>query len=587
MKARFDSLDPLRGGRSFRFASLLGEVVARVPDEVVPALERIERAAGEGRYAAGFVSYEAAAGLDPALRTHPPAGPLLHFGIFAERHEVEPLDGLEEADSAATIGPLRPHLDAAAYRERVERIQDWIAAGDTYQVNFTFPLETTHAGSAASLYHRLALAQRSAYCALLETAEMAIVSTSPELFFRSAGRDIELRPMKGTRPRGRWVEEDEALARELQYSPKDRAENLMIVDLLRSDLGRIAETGSIAVPRLFELERYPTVHQMTSAITGRLREGCGLTEIFRALFPSGSVTGAPKVRTSQIIREVEEMARGPYTGAVGFVGPEEAVFSVAIRTAVLEPRGQRLTLGIGSGITAGSSPTAEYRECLDKAAFLNVSAADFQLVETLRLEVPGGYRARGSHLDRLAASARFFGFPFPARRLSDALRDAAKGPRVGSYKVRLLLARDGTVETGVEPLPSTEPPVRLAVATIRVDPSDPFLYQKTTRRDLYEAARSEHASADDVILVNREGRLTETTRANLVLEIEGSLLTPPISSGLLPGVRRAQALRSGEIRERELTLEDLNRATGIYLLSSVRGWRRGILPPLHLRRAFG
>ncbi|HEU4556832.1 MAG TPA: aminodeoxychorismate synthase component I, partial [Longimicrobium sp.] len=379
---RFDSLDPQRGPRSFRFAGLRTILRADSVDQVMPVLAAVESAAAEGLHAAGFVAYEAAPAFDPALAAHPrdPRLPLAWFAVYERRIEGEPLDGGSD-DGEYDLGELRPDVSEADYVAAVEQIRGLIAAGDTYQVNHTFRLRRSFRGSASSLYHRLSLAQRAAYCAYIDLGEMAIVSASPELFFQWADGEIELRPMKGTRPRGRTAEEDERLAAELAASPKDRAENLMIVDLLRNDAGRIARTGSVRVERMFEVEHYPTVHQMTSTIRARIGPGAGVAEIFRALFPCGSITGAPKIRTSQIIAELEGGPRGIYTGAMGFVSPGEAVFSVAIRTLLIDRARGRAELGVGSGITWDSDARAELRECLSKAAFVR-REPDPALIET-------------------------------------------------------------------------------------------------------------------------------------------------------------------------------------------------------------
>ena len=575
---RLDSFDPLRGGRSFRFHGLREVVRAERVEEVLPALARVEAAVGRGMHAAGYLAYEAAPAFDAALATHPPDPrlPLLWFALHERREEVPAPDAA--AGGEFVLGEWTPSLAEAAYAERVERIREWIAAGDSYQVNLTLRLRAPFRGSPEALYHALCRAQRAAYCAYLELGGVSLVSASPELFFRWRGGELELRPMKGTRPRGRWAAEDEALAAELLASPKERAENLMIVDLLRNDAGRISGWGSVEVPRLFEVERYETVHQLTSTIRSRTPSGTTFTEVLRALFPSGSVTGAPKVRTTEIIREVEDEPRGVYTGAIGFVSPDEAEFSVAIRTLVVDARSGRAELGVGSGITHDSRPEAEYRECLAKARFTRHPAREFELLETLLHEVPGGTFLLEGHLERLAASARYFGFAYDEARVRDALRRALDGLGEGAHRVRLLLARGGEVRVEATPIPSeSQRPARVAFVGEPVDSRDPFLYHKTTWREPYLRAAASRPECDAVLLVNERGEVTEADFANVVARIGGALWTPPLEAGLLPGVFRAALLRSGEVRERTLHPEDLWRAEEVYLVNSVRKWWKALL----------
>jgi para-aminobenzoate synthetase / 4-amino-4-deoxychorismate lyase len=561
---------------------MVREVCAIALDEVVPALREVAAAVESGFHAAGFVTYEAGAGIEPHFAARSPREglPLLWFGIFTERREGEPtipaLDA-NRAGEAFRVGPLTPSVTEEQYMEAVARIRGWIAAGDSYQVNHTFRLRGTLHGSEEALYAHLCRAQRSAYCAHITLPRYSILSASPELFFRLRGDRIELRPMKGTRPRGRWSAEDEARAAELLDSPKDRAENLMIVDLLRNDVGRIARFGSVNVPRLFEIERYPTVHQMTSTITATLRPDVSLDAIFAALFPSGSVTGAPKIRTSEIIRELEDSPRGPYTGAIGFASPGESVFSVAIRTALLDRETGALELGVGSGITWDSDPRAELRECMEKGAFMTHVSGDFRLLESLRLQQPGGYDLLEGHLRRLTASGRYFAFAVDPAAVRSELLAIADATGDGLWKVRLLVDRTGRLEHTVEPIPETQPPAVVTIAREPVDEANPFLYHKTTERGVYDRLRSAHPDVDDVLLVNRRGELTEATTANLVLEIGGEFVTPPVSAGLLPGVLRERLIRDGWIREAVLAPDDVWRARRIYLLNSVRGWREAVL----------
>jgi para-aminobenzoate synthetase/4-amino-4-deoxychorismate lyase len=584
--ASFDALGPHGEGRSFAFRRLDGVIEAWALAQVVPALAAVEAAVGRGLHAAGFLVYEAAPAFDPALAVRAPDGmlPLLRFGIFRDRHERRQPPA-EEAAGRFSLGAWSASVTAERYAAEVSRIREWIAAGDTYQVNYTFRLRAPFAGDDGALYARLVQAQRAAYCAHLRFGGVSILSLSPELFFSWRDAALELRPMKGTRPRGRWPAEDDALAAELPASAKDRAENVMIVDLLRNDAGRLAVPGSVEVPRLFEVERYETVHQLTSTIHARTRPGTRLPELFGALFPSGSITGAPKVSTSRLIAELEDSPRGVYTGAVGFVSPGEAVFNVAIRTLVIDRRAGTAELGVGSGITSDSEAGAEYRECLSKAEFASRAPNDFRLLETLLWEPDRGFFLPGPHLARLRESARYFGFVFdPAReRALERLLAEGVASAAGPHRVRLLLARDGTGSVELSSLPAaTRPaagslPVRVALAGEPVDSREPLLYHKTTRRQGYERRAAGRPDCGDVLLVNEQAQVTESTIANVVAAIGGERWTPPLECGLLPGVFRAELLRRGEVRERVLTPHDLRQAQAIWLINSVQKWRPAVL----------
>ncbi|HYW10801.1 MAG TPA: aminodeoxychorismate synthase component I, partial [Longimicrobium sp.] len=460
------------------------------------------------------------------------------------------------------------------------RIRTLIAAGDTYQANFTARLRAPFRGDPVALYERLCLGQRSGFCAFLDLGGgRTVVSASPELFFAWNADGLELRPMKGTRPRGRWVEEDRALAAELAASPKDRAENLMIVDLLRNDAGRVAAFGSVRVERLFDVERYETVHQMTSTIRAAPRPDAGLGDVFRALFPCGSVTGAPKVRTTEIIRELETGPRGVYCGAIGFVSPGEAVFSVGIRTLLLDSQAGTAELGVGSGVTWDSDAAAEYGETWSKAAFARRAPADFDLLETMLFEPEDGWYLLEGHLARLAASADYFGYRYDERLMRASLTPALYAFSREPLRVRVLLERDGMVDVQSMVLPPLDGPVLVAISTEPVDSRDAMLYHKTSRRGEYERRLAARPDCDDVLLVNERGELTESTIANLVVRMDGALWTPPLDAGLLPGVLRADLLARGEIRERVIRPEDLDRAEEIWLINSVRKWRRAELVP--------
>ncbi|MBT0893793.1 aminodeoxychorismate synthase component I [Geobacter hydrogenophilus] len=571
------SLAPEHHPASFRFDGFVEEITARTPEEVVPALKRVEEAAAKGLHAAGFVSYEAAAGLGTGLATHSPGPlPLLWFGVFENRLGIAPrLPGADECEAACETSGWETTLSPEAYQRAVERIREYIAAGDTYQVNFTFSQRFAFTGDPAAYFGDLCRAQNAPFCAHLDMGRFHLLSASPELFFELRHGVLTCCPMKGTATRGRWRSEDEQIKARLAESEKERAENLMIVDLLRNDLGMVAKTGSVQVDNLFAVETLETVHQMTSTITARMREGVDLPELFRALFPCGSVTGAPKKRSMEIIRELEDTPRGVYTGCIGHVSPGgEMTFSVAIRTAVIDTEAGRGELGIGSGVTIGSQAGDEYRECLAKARFARERMPDFHLVETMLYEEDKGCFLLDRHLARLFRSAAYFGFTVRLGTITTVLAHRT-GSLEGKHKVRLLLNRRGAFTIETEPLPPPDGVETMITcfASEAVDSADPFLYHKTTHRPLYMQERERHPDCDDVIFVNERGEVTEATTANVVARIGGTLVTPPLPCGLLPGTFREEILALGQVRERVITREELEHAEDIYLVNSVRQWR--------------
>ncbi|GAA3633148.1 aminodeoxychorismate synthase component I [Microlunatus ginsengisoli] len=553
-------------------------LVADRAADVRPVLEQVQRATDAGRWAFGYVAYEAAAGLDPSLAVHDttPFGiPLAWFGLCDRPTAVPALQPPPDAEAPDPGVSWQPLWTAAGHAARVEVIKDQIARGETYQCNLTERLTGGLDGDPYELYRTLALGQRGAHNAYLDLGAVVIASASPELFFERRGDLLTLRPMKGTSRRGRFPAEDRQRAAELCGSAKERAENLMIVDLMRNDVSRIAEVGTVAVPRLFAVERYETVLQLTSDVTARLRPGTGLAEIFTALFPCGSVTGAPKASSMKIIRSVEAEPRGVYCGAIGLVSPPDepvrARFSVAIRTAVVDVPTRRAVYGTGGGITWDSNPAAEHAEIRVKAALLRTRPVAFQLLETMRVE--GGSIHNGDlHLERIASSAEHLGFRFDGSRVSGLLRERLSG-RPDPARVRLLLDRDGTVHVDVTPIPPAPATVVLAVDDEPVDPELWWLHHKTTLRREYDRRRDRRPEVDDVIMVNTAGELTEVTRSTLAVRIGDQWWTPPREVGCLPGVERARLLAGGVLRERRLTVAELTGAQGLAVLSSLRGWR--------------
>lgn len=552
------------GGETPRYFESPDTVItARHLHEVWPALLEVERLVGTGLTAAGYIAYEAAAAFDPAMRTHAPLPePLLWFGLYRDAAASSHL----YSKPAAPLS-WKALLSEEEHASAVNRIREWIAAGDSYQVNFTFPLRADWDGDTLGHFAAMRSAQRTPYAAAISTGINEILSASPELFFRLEGNRLSTRPMKGTRPRGRFPAEDSRIAQALLESSKDQAENVMITDLLRNDLGRVARNGSVSVPALFNLERYSTVWQLTSTITAET--DATVPAIFRALFPCGSVTGAPKIRAMQIITELEHAPRGVYCGAIGWWAPNrQASFSVGIRTVSVSRAENVATYHTGSGITWDSTAGEEYCECLHKAAVLEESASPFDLLETLLLD--GEYQLLQRHLDRMEASADYFDFTFSrgeAIQLLDSVRTQSKGP----LRVRLLCAPTGKFR--VESFPYTPVPNPLTVALWegRVNSSDRFLFHKTTRRRVYDQARASRTDCDDMLLLNEKDQLTESCFGNLILRLNGIDYTPPVECGLLQGCQRAEEVEAGRIVERVLLSEDLKRAEKISIFNSVRG----------------
>ena len=545
---------------SLQFDSPAREIIATEVNEVSRVLNFAEREANAGAYVAVMLSYEAAPAFDSVLAVHKPQEfPLAWAASFTTATDLAKNDARLSSNSWA------PRVSRVEYDHAVTRIKELIAAGDTYQVNYSFPLTASFNADAYAWFRTLCEAQGAEYSAYIDLGRHRVLSLSPELFFERHGNRVVTKPMKGTVRRGRWPAEDRELARWLGQSKKDRAENVMIVDLLRNDLGKVSIPGTVHVSSLFELERFETVWQMTSTVESTLKDGTGLTELMTALFPCGSITGAPKIRTMQIIRELERFPRGAYTGTIGLLKPGgDCVFNVAIRTVVVDTEAQRATFGVGGGVTIDSTAEREYEECLVKSGFLDSPAREFQLFESMLLE-DGQYFLLAEHLERLRNSAQYFGFAFPEEGIRSRLESIAIENGSGPFKVRLTLWKDGQIEkqlSGLKPL--EDQTMRLAAAP--VDSSNRFLFHKTTLRDFY---------SDDVVLWNERGEVTESGIANIVVSIDEQLYTPPIASGLLAGTFRNHLLAEGKIKERVITVEELQSAEEFFLINSVRKWVRG------------
>jgi len=570
VKARIDFPRDDGGRLQLSFAAPEAVLVARRIDEVAAVLARAEAAAHDGRWALGHVAYEAAPACDAALRCHDAAG-ILPLAAFAIYSAPAPRDDAPVA-AGFGCGPWRMATPRAAAVAAIETLRRRIAGGDFYQVNLTTRLTAAFSGSGDALFDALCATQPGGYCLHLAQGDWEILSVSPELFFdwRPDGR-LTTRPMKGTAPRHADAAADAEAARGLQTSEKERAENLMIVDLLRNDLARVAATGTVAVPERFAVEALPTVWQMSSTVRCTTRPGATLVDLFRALFPCGSVTGAPKVAAMAAIRALEAAPRGAYCGALGLIRPGgHATFNVGIRTVVVDHRQGLAECGVGSGIVFDSTGADEYAEWLAKRRFLLRATAGFELLETLRL-ADGRYWLRARHLHRLAAAAEHFGFALDPARADAALDGLAAAHGRGLWRVRLRCDRQGNAHAEAFPLDAAPAEIAVSLATAPIGGDSEFLRHKTTERAAY-ASFVPPPGCFDTLLWNARGELTEFTRGNVVVELDGRRWTPPLECGLLPGVLRAELLACGEIAEGVLRREDLQRATGLWFINSVRGW---------------
>ena len=570
---------------SHLFLNPIQTTIANKLEDLPTLFADIEAALAKGHHAAGYLSYECGYHFEyfDKIPTFNDETPLAWFGIYAQPIAFNHATGTFTPDpptptSTSETPSTQPFAENITltispndYCEKILEIKKLIAAGDTYQVNFTDRLALNTTLDPAAAFSTLSHQQPVPYAAFLNIAGQHILSLSPELFFKLHDNKITTRPMKGTMPRGNDLESDTLAALTLQHDEKNRSEHIMIVDLLRNDLGRICTMGSVHVEDLFTIERYETLLQMTSTISGKVKPNLTFYEIFRALFPSGSITGAPKIRTMQIIRDLEQHPRGIYTGAIGHIAPNRsATFNVAIRTLTLKDG--RAEMGVGGGIVADSDPAAEYRECLLKASFLTHPPNDFQLIETILWN--GDFYLFTEHLDRLAASATYFNFTCDRATIITQLKSLTItfDPNT-KYRVRLLLDAAGTTTITANPL-TTQPTGRIALATDPTDSTDFFLHHKTTRRTLYDRLYKEATAQgyDDIIFFNEHNELTEGAISNIFLRKGSQLLTPPLTSGVLPGIYRRHILETNpNAEEKVLTLEDLHAADTIYICNSVRG----------------
>jgi para-aminobenzoate synthetase/4-amino-4-deoxychorismate lyase len=566
-------------------------LVAHTHDQVKPLLDQVNALSRQGFWCVGYVRYEAACALDAALTVHPAEGPLAWFGVYAQAlpwpddnpaNRTNPPNATTSCQSPTRV-TWHNTLDRSSFDSSMGNIHEAIGAGEYYQINYTAPSEGEFEGDPTTLFARLHHAQPNGYAVYLDTGFEQVLSVSPELFFdwqpAGVGHSGQLltRPMKGTAPRGNSPAEDDALVQALVASPKERAENVMIVDLLRNDVSRIAEPFSVQVPTLFKVQTLPTVFQMVSDVTARTRADTTLTDVFGALFPCGSVTGAPKVQAMRAIAALEAAPRGIYCGAIGVVRPGgHATFSVAIRTVTL--RGKHASCGIGSGITFDATAHAEWQEWQHKRGFLDRASTTFELLETLRLE-HGVFINLIAHLARFERAASHFGYPFDEAHIRSSLQalntgstpDAADTNTV--WRVRLLLDAKGHAWAEKFILNNTPAPVTFAQAATHFEAStSEFTRFKTTHRAHYEAFTPTDPAVFDTLLYNAQGELTECTRGNIAVLLDGQWVTPPLRCGLLDGVGRELYLKQGRLQEAVVHVTDLPRVQGFAFINSLRGW---------------
>jgi para-aminobenzoate synthetase/4-amino-4-deoxychorismate lyase len=579
-------LDPAALRLRHAFGVPLLHLQADTLDAVRDVLDTVEAHARAGRWCVGYLAYEAAPAFDSALLVHAAPGPLAWFAVH-DQALPWPESLLDDgAPIEATIAwqPVMPRTDFDAAIATLHRA---IGAGEMYQVNYTTQMQgaltaapgALHAQTALALFAALQRAQPGGYAAYLDTgAHGQVLSVSPELFFDWRAGSLLARPMKGTARRGHSPQEDAALAQGLRSSPKERSENVMIVDLLRNDMSRVAQPFSVQVPRLFHTEALATLWQMTSDVQARTRAGTSLYAVFEALFPCGSVTGAPKVQAMHMIRQLEPQARGVYCGALGVVQPGgTATFNVPIRTLTLQ--GAQARCGIGSGITFDAQADGEWQEWAYKQAFVQRASQAFSLLETLALE-DGAFRHLAQHLKRMQAAAAHFGTPWHTQRVHDCLQATAAAHPSALWRVRLLLDASGVPQAQAFALPPTPARVRLQLADHPLlEAHSEFVRFKTTRRAHYDAFTPTDPAVFDTVLWNPQGEITECTRGNVAFLLDGRWVTPALACGLLPGVGRAQALASGRVAEAVVRLEDLPRVAEVVFVNSLRGWVAADLHP--------
>lgn len=542
-------------------------------DDVVSSLEYVNKCVVElKKYAVGFISYDASPAFDGAMnaKVNTKSGlPLLFFALFDDYKAIE---------IPRTISPntyfteWTPTVSEDQYNSAIAKIKNYIKAGDTYQVNYTLRQHAKFKGEPWNLFCELANSQHSTNCALIETDDFAICSASPELFFTLKDGLITSKPMKGTAHRGLTLAEDKEQAVWLHNSHKNRSENIMIVDMIRNDIGRIAQSGTVKIPKVFEVEKYPTVWQMTSTVHAKTHKS--VPDIIKALFPCASITGAPKVRTMEIISELETSPRGTYTGSIGFIAPDKsAQFNVAIRTVVIDKKTSKAEYGVGGGIVWDSTNSDEYNECLVKTRFLSNPIPDFSILESILWTPEEGFFLLDYHLSRMKRSAEYFDYHFDEEKIRTVLTEQ-NSP---AMKVRVLLDIEGNISVASSPIGPIKNELRVVIASKPINKNNPFLYHKTTNRKIYDDIKSKYSNYDEVILWNEDGEITEGITSNIIIKRGDRLYTPPISCGLLAGTFRQYLLDKGEVKEKIITLDELKKLDEVYLINSIRKFRLAVI----------
>jgi para-aminobenzoate synthetase/4-amino-4-deoxychorismate lyase len=566
--------------KSLLFLNPLKVITCNRGEKLKDKINEVEREIKKGRYAAGFLSYEAGYFFESSLSTKNKYDfPLLWFGIYKKPLDVSlPLKTPPKQEFFLREKPA--NIDYKRYKRDIEKIKEHLAKGDVYQINYTFKKQYDYAGDWKSLYKNLRQSQKVSYAAVIKSDKKLILSLSPELFFRKEGRLIETHPMKGTYERGRNQKEDKKNINLLKNSAKDRSENLMIVDLLRNDFGRISKMGSIDAKKLFKVEKYKTLLQMISVVKGKLDKQVSLYDIFKSTFPCGSVTGAPKIRAMQIIRALEKEPRGIYTGSIGYISPQKkSVFNVAIRTLVLETDKKKAQMGIGSGIVYDSDKKKEFKECLLKADFTKGLDKDFELIETILVKENKKIDLLSYHLKRLKNSLKYFEFCYNEGVIKDKLQKHLKKLNNSKkYKLRLLHKRDGSFKISSRPLSGAkQESLKVAICPKKVNSGNIFLYHKTTNRELYdkEYKKALKQGLAEVFFFNEKDQLTEGAISNIIIKKDNCYYTPPLNCGLLNGVYREYLFNKKDfpLKEKILYIKDLKTADNIFVCNSLRGLR--------------
>lgn len=561
-------------GCTYLFTSPIASIICHSHEEIQASFRAITKYQAEGKYVAGYIAYDSGLNLDKDIPSrHNPEVPLLYMFVY---DNVEILDQSQawfsDWDALDCLSEPYLNISETQYIENVNRIKEYIGAGDVYQVNYTCKLLFKNNGSASGLFARLREAHPVCHSAFINAGDFQVISISPELFLRKSRDSILTRPMKGTSPRGRSCLDDEAQATALHFSPKNRAENVMILDLMRNDIGRICEYGSVAASDIFNVEKYRSLFQMTSQAQGTLRNDVTLSDILNSTFPPGSITGAPKSRALEIIDELENDSRGVYCGSIGMFMPSgDFVLNVAIRTIV--QCGNECELGVGSGIVADSDPAHELQETMLKGNFLQLEPYSFQLLETLLFDPQNGFAYLEAHLERIQASADYFGYSFDLETTQQTLVQAVDN-RKGPHRVRLLISKTGVITIECSPIELVhDKPIRLLLSDRATDPSEIYLYHKTTNRAAYDSdlACTREQGFFDVLYANTNGELTECSITNICIKVNGIWYTPPIDCGLLPGIWRRGMIENQGVVEKILTPGDLPQAESVIIGNSVRG----------------